>query len=337
MPYRIKKVKARLTAQQVHELLCAHGQEAFEIAQKIILEEDIDNDSVCEALTYFIQELWQDLEYPGFMALACKSVEGKPRNTLQLGASLVLLRGAMDVHDDIIDRQTMKADKPTLFGKYGQEMSILVGDILFFEGLTKLNHALLQFNGQERQRISTLVRKALFEVGTGVASEVNFRCNFDLLPENCMKIVLQKAACAEVHARIGAIVGEGTEVQVNALGEFGRLFGALTMIRDEFIDIYEPKELQNRRERECLPLPLLYAFQDTDVKGRILRILEKTKLSERDSQNIVDIVSRSRGVKRLKRDMDDMMRTALSTLKLVGQPETTQLLGSLLDPIYEDI
>jgi hypothetical protein len=31
------------------------------------------------------------------MALACKAVKGKPDKKLRLGASLVLLRGAMDV------------------------------------------------------------------------------------------------------------------------------------------------------------------------------------------------------------------------------------------------
>lgn len=326
-----------LTAQQVHRLLCRYGKPAFKVAQKIILEEDIKNRNVREALDYFIREVWLDMEYPGLMALACKAVKGKPDKTLQIGASLILLRGAMDVHDDIIDKQGTKAGKPTLYGKYGQDMAILAGDVLFYEGLTHLNEAILHFRGEKRQEITDMVKEALFEVGTGVASEVEFRGNVNLLPEDLMKIVTQKSACAEMHARIGSIVGGGSKAEENALGIFGRLLGVLTMIRDEFIDIYEPEELQNRKEKECLPLPLLFAFRDIGVRNEVLPVLGKKKLSDSDSRKIVNIISRSGGIKELKKHMDEMKKTALSSLKMLKENKTVQSLSNLLDPIYEEI
>jgi geranylgeranyl pyrophosphate synthase len=318
-------------------LLCRYGKPAFKVAQKIILEEDIKNCNVREALDYFIREVWLDMEYPGLMALACKAVKGKPDKTLRLGASLVLLRGAMDVHDDIIDKQETKAGKPTLYGKYGQDMAILAGDVLFYEGLTHLNEAILHFHREKRREIADMVKEALFEVGTGVASEVDFRGNFDLLPEDLMRIITQKSACAEMHARIGAIVGGGGKAEEDALGIFGRLLGVLTMIRDEFIDIYEPEELQNRKEKECLPLPLLFAFKDINVKNEILPILEKRKLLDSDSRKIVNIVLRSEGIKELKKRMDDLKKTALSSLKTLKEKKTAQSLRNLLYPLYEDI
>jgi geranylgeranyl pyrophosphate synthase len=330
-------MKSALTAQQVHRLLCRYGKPAFKVAQKIILEEDIENRNVREALDYFVREVWLDTEYPGLMALACKAVKGKPDKTLRLGASLVLLRGAMDVHDDIIDKQETKAGKPTLYGKYGQDVAILAGDVLFYEGLTHLNEAILHFRREKRQEIADMVKEALFEVGTGVASEVDYRGNFSLPPEDLMRIVTQKSACSEMHARIGAIVGGGNKAEEDALGIFGRLSGVLTMIRDEFIDIYEPEELQNRKEKECLPLPLLFAFRDINVKNEILPILEKRKLLDSDSRKIVNIVLRSEGIKELKKRMDDLKKTALSSLKTLKEKKTAESLNSLLDPIYEDI
>jgi len=329
--------KSMLTVQQVHRLLCGYGKPAFKVAQKIILEENIENRNVREALDYFIREVWLDMEYPGLMALACKAVKGKPDKTLRLGASLVLLRGAMDVHDDIIDEQETKAGKPTLYGKYGQDMAILAGDVLFYEGLAHLNEAILHFRIEERQEIADMVKEALFEVGTGIANEVDYRGNFDLLPEDLMRIITQKAACAEMHARLGAIVGGGDKAEEDALGIFGRLLGVLTVMRDEFIDIYEPEELQNRKEKECLPLPLLFAFKDIDVKREILTILEKRKLVGSDSRKIVNIVLRSEGMKELKKQMDDLKKTALSSLKVFEEKKTAQSLRRLLDPLYEDI
>jgi len=231
----------------------------------------------------------------------------------------------------------MKGGQTTLYGKYGQDIAILVGDILFYEGLTHLDDSILHFCTSKRQKIARMVKEALFEVGTGVAGEVDFRGDFDLVPEDLMKIVNQKSACSEMHARIGAIVGGGTKAEEDALGIFGRLSGVLTMIRDEFIDIYEIAELENRKERECLPLPLLFAFRDTNVRKELLPILEKRRLSESDSRRIVDVILQSEGVKDLKKHMDELKKIALSSLEVLKEKKTTETIRSLLDPLYEDI
>lgn len=331
------KAKRKLTAQEAYELLCKHGKEASTIAKNLIYQEHITNNSVRKALHYFMREVCHDEEYPGFMALTCKAVGGEPSKTSQFGASLILIRGAMDVHDDIIDEQTTKANKPTLFGKYGRDLSIIVGDLLFYKGLTHLYETTLNLPREKGQTILGLVKNAMFEVGTGVAGEIDFRGNLNLPPEKLMKIINQKSACADACARIGAIIGGGNETEVDALGKFGRLFAVLTMIRDEFIDIYEPEELQNRKEKECLPLPLLFAFQDGNIKNKILLVLKKKKLSEDDSQAIIKIASQSNGVKRLKMQMGNLKRIALSCLRIVRKKESIQLLESLLTLICEEL
>jgi geranylgeranyl pyrophosphate synthase len=331
------KVKHKRTAQEAYELLCKYGKEASQIAKTLVYQENIENNSVREALHYFMQEVWHDEEYPGFIALACRTVGGEPSKTSQLGASIVLIRGAMDIHDDIIDEQITKSGKPTLFGKYGRDLSIIVGDILFYKGLTHLYETISQLPKKEGQTIANMVKNAIFEVGTGVASEIDFRKNLNLPPENLMKIITKKSGCAEVCARVGAIVGGGNETEVDALGRFGRLFAVLTMMRDEFIDIYEPEELQNRKEKECLPLPILFAFKDKNVKKRILPILEKRELSDEDSETIIEIISQSKEVKSIKNQIGKLKRTALLCLELIKDKKSTPLLTSLLDPICEDL
>ncbi|MBX5327435.1 MAG: polyprenyl synthetase family protein [Candidatus Bathyarchaeia archaeon] len=329
--------KTLLTAQQVVNLLSKYGKKSFATAQKIILKEKIHDPTIHEALNYFITETWHDLEHPGFMAITCEAVGGKPEKTTMLGAALILLRGAMDVHDDIIDQQTKKAGKLTVFGKYGRETAILVGDILFFEGLIQLNKATSQLPKQTRNTITNLVKNALFEVGTGTASEVNYKGNFNLPPKDLMKILKQKSAAAEMHARLGAIVGGGNKMKVDALGRFGRIFGLLTMIRDEFIDIYEPDELQNRKEKDCLPLPLLLTLQDENTRNSILKLLSKRKLTEKDTSNLIEVIFQNQKINHLKKQMKALKKKALSKLNVIENRESAQILASLLDPILEDL
>jgi hypothetical protein len=68
-----------------------------------------------------------------------------------------------------------------------------------------------------------------------------------------------------------------------------------------------------------------------------LPVLAKKTLSEADSQNILKIISKGEGVRVLKKQMDKLKNIALSNLQTVRKNDTTQLMHSLLDPVYEDI
>lgn len=332
-----RKSKSTLTAQQVHEFLSKLGKRTFETSKKLIYQENIENRKIHEALHYFGEEGWHDEEYAGFMALTCQAVGGEPTKTIHLGASLTLIRGAMDIHDDIIDEQPIKANKPTLFGKYGPHTSLLIGDLLYFKGLTQLYKTISQLPPKEGQAIANMVKHSLLEVGTAIASETDFRGNFDLPPENLMKILAQKSTFAGTYAKIGAVIGGANETEANALGRFGELFALLTMIRDEFIDIYEPEELQNRTEKECLPLPLLLAFKDKDVRNKILPILKKEKITAQDTEIITKVLAHSREIKYLKKRMQELKETALLNLKVIKDKNSALLLTKLLDPVCEDL
>src|SRR3989304_8858870 len=98
----------------------------------------------------------------------------------------------------------------------------------------------------------------------------------------------RKGASAEATARIGAILGGGTKSEIAVLGHYGRTYGVLLTLRDEFIDIFEAEELKNRVENEVLPLPILLAFHDAAKKTAILQLL-KGQVTEDNIEQILDL------------------------------------------------
>src|SRR3990170_2459939 len=112
---------------QVRALLFERGKAALELAKKAVLEEKVSSETLQDALRYFIVN-WEDVLHPALMALACEAVGGKREKTTQVAAAFVLLAGGADVHDDVIDESVVKDSKPTVFGKYGRDLSVLVGD-----------------------------------------------------------------------------------------------------------------------------------------------------------------------------------------------------------------
>lgn len=85
-------------------------------------------------------------------------------------------------------------------------------------------------------------------------------------------------------------------------------------IRDEFIDMFELDELTNRFKNECLPLPMLYAFQDANLKKRIVSSLQKG-MAEEELNQILELVYASSPVKKL---VDEMNRSMQEGLQMVS-------------------
>ncbi len=323
--------------ERVRTLLEDRGRNAYESAKEEVTSEEIEYTPIREALEYFIQELWRSFHHPALLSLACESVGGNPEDTVSLGAALVLLTGAADVHDDIIDQSTTKGSKPTVFGRFGRDVALLVGDALLLKGFALLNKACEDLPKRKGQTIMGLVRKAFFEIGVAEAKEASFKGNWDLAPEEYLSIIRMKAAIAEYTARIGGIVGEGSPEEIEALGKYGRALGTLATIRDDFIDTFEPDELKNRAEKECLPLPILYAFRDEKLRNRIVNILGKTELSEDDAYNIVEIVSETENAQALKREMQLILKSGVESLEAVRNQNLKNKLGEMIQSATEDL
>lgn len=310
---------------KVLALFNKRGHEALGLARRTIYEEEVQFKPLLEALQYFMEN-WNDVMHPSLVSLACEAVGGKPESTAKLGAAIVLLAGGADVHDDIIDHSLTKASKPTVLGRFGEDVAILAGDALLIKGTYVLHESCEGLPKKERQAVLKVVKQGFFEVSSAEAEEASLRGKFDI-GGKILEIILQKVAAGEASARIGAIIGGGTPSQINALGNFGRTFGMLMTIRDEFVDIFEPEELKSRAEKECLPLPILLTFKDAAKKEVILRLL-KEELTEKTIEDILDVVLNSNETHELKVKMEKMVQEQSRYIsKVVNCKETLEWLS----------
>jgi len=328
-------MSSKKSMEKVKKLLEERGRKAYEVAKEEILNEEIEYKPIRDALQYFIQELWHNFQHPALLSLTCESVGGKPEDTTFIGAALVLLTGAADIHDDIIDQSKTKGSKPTVFGKFGRDIALLVGDALLLKGFTLLQKACEGLPRKQGEKIMSSVREAFFEIGVAEAKETSFRGNWDLAPEEYLDIIRMKAAIAEVTARIGATLGGGNSKEINALAHYGRTLGILMTIRDDFIDLFELDELGNRAKNECLPLPILYAFRNTRKKSEIVRLLKKDQITEKEIEEILDLIIDMKEVQELKNEMQLLVEKAENFLSYIRRNRSS--LELLLHSTLEDL
>ncbi|MFQ6052546.1 MAG: polyprenyl synthetase family protein, partial [Candidatus Hydrothermarchaeota archaeon] len=154
--------------------------------------------------------------------------------------------------------------------------------------------------------IVDIIKRTFFELGDAEALEFQFRGRMDVTPEEYLRVVRKKAADVEAHTRISAILGGGTKDEIENLGSYGRLLGMLIILGDDITDTFDMKELRHRIKREHLPLPVLYALQNTQTKPLLSPILKKERLSKKDAEKIFEITQKAGGFKRSSELMQEM-------------------------------
>lgn len=281
---------------QVQQLLEERGKNAMEMARKAVLEEKIESENVLEALEYFVKEYWNDTARPGLLSLACEAVGGDPKSTTPIAIPMTLISGAIDIHDDIIDQSKSKFSRPTVYGKFGKNVALLVGDALLFKGFALLHEAVK--NGILAEKIvviSNIIKKAFFELGEAEAIELQFRGHTDVLSEKYLWVVRKKAADVEAHMRIGSILGKGNQKEIESLSAYGRLLGMMIILNDDLYDMLDFDEFVNRIKNEHLPLQIIYALEKSRDRNKMNFILHKKKKTKGDFKKIIDFTNNAEG------------------------------------------
>jgi geranylgeranyl pyrophosphate synthase len=318
---------------QLQKIFKERGTKALEMARKEILQEKIECKEAREALTYFMTEYWNDLARPTLLSLACEAVGGDPELTTPIAVPMILISGALDIHDDIIDQSKTKNGRLTVYGKFGKDIALLVGDALLFKGLTLLNKATQKGISQEKMRkIVTIIKNMFFELGDAEALELQLRGRKDYSPEKYIHVVRKKAADVEAHTRISAILGDGSEKEIEALSEYGRLLGMLIILRDDWIDMVDFKESVHRIKRECLPLPLLYALKNPNTMSKISSILTKKKMTKKDAEAILRTIYNAGVFRQYENFTKKLAQDALSTLTFTKTTEYLRLFTRAMVP-----
>lgn len=277
---------------QAQKILEERGTKALEMARQAVLEEKIECKEIKEALRYFMTEYWNDLVRPTLLSLVCEAVGGDPKLTNSVAVPMILISGAMDIHDDIIDESKVKQKRPTVFGKFGKNIALLTGDALMFKGLILLSQSLEDIPSDKRKAILETVRRMFFQLGDAEALELRFRQRLDVSPEEYLKVLEKKAADVEAHTRIGAILGDGTRDEIETLGKYGRLLGMLIVLGDDVMDSRDLSELRHRLQKEHLPLPLLYTLKNPRTKRAVTSILSERKITKNDIQTLIEIAKK---------------------------------------------
>jgi geranylgeranyl pyrophosphate synthase len=321
---------------KILKILKHKGSKSLEIARISILRENIQSNEARGALRYYAENF---LEFTpaAFLTLACEAVGGDAENTTLVGAAITLFVGAIDIHDDVIDQSEIKDGRPTVFGRFGKEVALLAGDALLFKGFSLFQKAAQIIQPEKMVNIAEVIQTAFFEMGDAHALEVGLKGRLDVPPEEYLQMVKKKVANVEAYVKIGAVIGNGTQDEIEALSKYGRIWGVLSTIRNDFVDLFVRDELKNRMLNEILPLPILCSFEDSQMKRKILKILSEERITEFDLEIILNMALGTKQVENLKKMMQNLIDEAKSYLTTLQKSEATSILEKFISSMLEGL
>jgi octaprenyl-diphosphate synthase len=322
-------------ARKLATILQKRSANALEIARKDMKREHLQSKLAKDALALYVKD-WCNIIHPGLISLAGEATGADSEAILCAQTAMLFLTAAFDVHDDIIDRSSAKNGRPTVFGKFGMDIALLIGNAFFVKGFTSLN-SLGDFIRPERTRLIFLtVQKAFFTVGDAHALEIVTRKHKEISLDEYWNIVNLKSHALQADARIGALLSKASENDVETLATYGHALGTLEILRDDFIDIFDPKELYNRIKNECPPLPILYAFQDKEIKNEIQQKIHDS-MTQKETDSVVDFIMESKEVRQLIREMRIMVNNANDLLNTLPGSTAKQTMAELTESMLEDL
>ena len=176
---------------------------------------------------------------PLILVLASESVGRVDENTYSAACAIEFLHTESVIHDDIIDDETSRRHRKPFHVKYGYNASILTGDFvlgLILNISSKINNP----------RITNDLATTAMLMSEGEMIESRLEGTEDVTFDDYLKVIEYKTATAfETSARIGAIIGGGTEEQVEVLTGYGRNIGIAYQIRDDLLDWKNEDKLFN--------------------------------------------------------------------------------------------
>jgi octaprenyl-diphosphate synthase len=199
---------------------------------------------------------------------------------LDLAVIVELIHIATLVHDDIMDEAERRRAQPTVNARWGNSLSVLLGDCLFAQALN------LSTNFDNRE-ISRVIARAAREVCTGEIIQTQRRFDLHLAIDDYLRIVEMKTGSLfAAAAELGAVINGADAETAGALKNFGRKIGAAYQIYDDCLDIAgNENEIGKtlgtdlRKGKMTLPILLLLRSAPPEERERYCELILSDKAS----------------------------------------------------------
>jgi geranylgeranyl pyrophosphate synthase len=310
------------------KILEDNGGQIADTAQTILLE-DPRLKSLAPQLE-FISKNWRDPLTPAMINLSCEAVGSDQTKTYEVALAMSLINLSFRIWDDIIDKTAFQSFKPTLFGKFGEGQTLMIGGLASAKAFSIF--AQLQIENKKRRVIDELLWGLLSKMARAETINLTLRGqNRPSSKEKYSKIKME-AAYLETCLRMGAILGRGSQDEIRQLGKYGLSLGIIMELWNDFhVSLNLTVELAEKIKSKALPYTLLWASEHS---RKIQRTFANNITKENELVYVKRIVSgilETRARDNIVETIKALSKTGVESLATMKKNKATQTLQLFID------
>ncbi|HXF66397.1 MAG TPA: octaprenyl diphosphate synthase [Burkholderiales bacterium] len=148
----------------------------------------------------------------------------------QLAAVVEFIHTATLLHDDVVDDSGLRRGRATANALFGNAAAVLVGDFVY-------SRAFQMMVGVDSMRVLRVLADATNAIAEGEVMQLMNCHNPDLDEEGYLGVVRRKTAkLFEAATRLGAILGEASSEEEEAIADYGTRLGVAFQLIDDVLD-----------------------------------------------------------------------------------------------------
>ncbi len=278
---------------------------------------------------------------PCMAMISCESVKGDVLNTVPLTIALELVHNFTLVHDDIMDKSKLRRGNPSVHIKYGEPTAIMAGDLLFakaFESMHQITYDLKVFKNVEYGLIDCIK-----EICEGQQLDMEFEQRHNVTEEKYLEMIRKKTAVFfQYAAEAGAMLGNGSREQANALNQYGLLLGLGFQIWDDYLDLNSDeetlgKDIGNDIRNGKKTLIAVHSINNAGEQDKKIfeEIFGNKDATDEDIHKVYGIFKKTGSIDYAKKTALRYIDDAKKSIEALPDTESKQLLMNLADYAIE--
>jgi geranylgeranyl diphosphate synthase type I len=274
---------------------------------------------------------------PFLVMLSCKIVSGAYKKTLPFGAALELMHNFTLVHDDIMDKSSLRRNVEAVHIKYGEPAAILAGDLLFAQSFEAMHD--LSVDCETFKQLDNLLIKCVLNICEGQQLDVEFEKRKIISEEEYIDMITRKTAVFfRLAAKGGAIIGGGSKDEISALTEYGMNLGLSFQIWDDYLDMSSDEEILGKNigndirngKKTLIAVNSLHNVTGTD-KQVLDEVFGNCNASDHDVKRVFTLFKKLGSIDYAKKKAIEYNKKAKNALANLIDSEVKELLYDLAD------
>jgi octaprenyl-diphosphate synthase len=307
------------------------------LVEKLLFEQARAFDPSVEGYMSYVCQTSGKRIRPALAILAGGATGGVTEDHRRLSVILEMIHIASLVHDDIMDGATIRREMPTAAAKWGNALSVLLGDSLFA-------YALELATEFEEGAICRRIARASRDVACGEILQTQRRYDFNLSLQDYFRIIEMKTAALFAAAtELGTRLNGRSEALVASMRGYGMKLGTAYQIYDDCIDLVGDeraigKTLGTDLAKGKLTLPMLYLLRDATEQQRTKLHRMVLKGEPMDTTILAGIADYAGAIERAVQTAGSLLNEARADLVgLAASPYTEALhtITNYLDGLLE--